>query len=182
MLKQIKCCAMILAVLAAPGVLLADDLTTSSKFLCSVNVATVCHADGECEIGMPWTWLINHDFSPLACQYTSHRPRSGDFAPVRGERGESSRSEAGSCVIRELNSRRAPRTRRRDRRAGRRVGGRARRGDRGRRRNGRRSRRCDGWSRCGRTSTVASSTRWSMTSSTSRFGARLFNCATLETW
>jgi len=58
MLKQIKCCTVIVAVLAAPGFLLADDLTNSSKFLCSVNVATLCLADGECEIGMPWTWNI----------------------------------------------------------------------------------------------------------------------------
>jgi len=36
----------------------ADDVTGSSKLLCSAAQATRCFADGECSTGPPWKWDI----------------------------------------------------------------------------------------------------------------------------
>ena len=36
----------------------ADDLGKATRLLCSTSSATICHADGECESGPPWTWNI----------------------------------------------------------------------------------------------------------------------------
>ena len=38
--------------------LLADDVSGSSKLLCSAAQATRCFADGECSTGPPWKWDI----------------------------------------------------------------------------------------------------------------------------
>jgi len=36
----------------------AHDLSKATRLLCSTSSATICHADGECESGPPWTWNI----------------------------------------------------------------------------------------------------------------------------
>jgi hypothetical protein len=58
MFKRVRCYVTILIALSSTGALLADDLTDASEILCSVSVATLCDAYGECQIGMPWTWNI----------------------------------------------------------------------------------------------------------------------------
>ena len=45
-----------LLVMSSPP--LADDVTGARDLLCTSVQATVCDADGECEIGPPWNWDI----------------------------------------------------------------------------------------------------------------------------
>ena len=51
-------CLMILTMLAASTVAVADDLSGADRLLCSSVQATVCTVAGECEIGLPWDWNI----------------------------------------------------------------------------------------------------------------------------
>ncbi len=63
----------------------ADDLTGAEQVLCTSIQATVCSADGECEIGMPWTWgipqFIEIDFKDKMLRTTkaSHARRETPF-------------------------------------------------------------------------------------------------------
>ena len=45
-----------LALLASP--LLADNLTGANRILCTAVQATVCEAEGDCEIAPPWSFNI----------------------------------------------------------------------------------------------------------------------------
>lgn len=56
-MKRARNLALILAILMAPAMTLADDLTGSETFLCSVIYASECTPDGEC-VGGP-TWNLN---------------------------------------------------------------------------------------------------------------------------
>ena len=48
-----------MAALALPGqVVQADDLTGSSRILCAAVQATVCFADGDCTVDLPWNLSI----------------------------------------------------------------------------------------------------------------------------
>ena len=42
----------------APSVMVADDLSGSKELLCTSVQATICYADGDCEIGAPWNWNV----------------------------------------------------------------------------------------------------------------------------
>ena len=52
-----RCGAAALALLVWTAVS-ADNLEGEQQFICSFAIATVCTADGECEIGVPWSWNI----------------------------------------------------------------------------------------------------------------------------
>jgi hypothetical protein len=52
--KRARYVAMILAILMAPAVVMADDLTGSNTFLCSLVYASKCMPDGECAGGPAW--------------------------------------------------------------------------------------------------------------------------------
>lgn len=47
---------MVIGLVASP--LQADDLTGANRILCTAVQATVCAAEGDCEIAPPWTWNI----------------------------------------------------------------------------------------------------------------------------
>jgi hypothetical protein len=49
---------LILAILMAPAMVLADDLTGSEAFLCTVIYASACTPDGECVSGPAWNLNI----------------------------------------------------------------------------------------------------------------------------
>ena len=53
-MKRARYVAIMLASLMAPAVAVADDLTGSDAFLCSVVYATECLPDGECVGGPAW--------------------------------------------------------------------------------------------------------------------------------
>ena len=53
-MSRIKCVVLGLTILAASTPLIADDLTGSSAFLCTVARVNVCEAEGECESMPPW--------------------------------------------------------------------------------------------------------------------------------
>lgn len=53
MRKRLKGLALI-AALAAPSAVLADDLTGQQHFLCSPVLVNVCTDDGKCENAAPW--------------------------------------------------------------------------------------------------------------------------------
>ena len=52
--KSARNLALILVILAAPATILADDLTGSEAFLCTVVYASTCTPDGECIGGPAW--------------------------------------------------------------------------------------------------------------------------------
>ncbi len=57
-MKRIRNLVLILAILMAPAMTLADDLTGSEAFLCSVIYASRCTPDGECVSGPAWNLNI----------------------------------------------------------------------------------------------------------------------------
>ena len=57
-MKRARNLALILAILMAPAMTLADDLTGSEAFLCSVIHVSACTPDGECVGGPPWNLNI----------------------------------------------------------------------------------------------------------------------------
>ncbi len=57
-MKRARNPALILAILMAPAMTLADDLTGSETFLCSVIHVSACTPDGECAGGPPWNLNI----------------------------------------------------------------------------------------------------------------------------
>jgi len=56
--KRARNLALILAILVAPAMTLADDLTGSETFLCTVVYASACTPDGECVGGPAWNLNI----------------------------------------------------------------------------------------------------------------------------
>ncbi len=58
MSSRIRFCVVILVLMLASSVLVGDDLAGVDRFLCTSVQVTVCVADGECEIGLPWNWNI----------------------------------------------------------------------------------------------------------------------------
>jgi hypothetical protein len=116
MIRRVKCYAVALAIALTPGALLADDLSDSNEFLCSVSLATVCYADGDCEIGMPWTWNIPEFIEvDLAQKKLATTEASGErrFTPIKNyERDDhriilqgAERGRAFSVTIREVTGR-----------------------------------------------------------------------------
>lgn len=57
-MKRLKIAAVAIGVLVAPSMLMADDLGGSKELLCTSVQATICYADGDCEIGAPWNWNV----------------------------------------------------------------------------------------------------------------------------
>ncbi len=57
-MKRARNLALILAILMAPAMTLADDLTGSEAFLCSVIYVSACTPDGECVGGPAWNLNI----------------------------------------------------------------------------------------------------------------------------
>ena len=49
---------MVLLITVLPTVASADDVKDAEAILCTAVQATVCHLDGDCEIGAPWNWNI----------------------------------------------------------------------------------------------------------------------------
>jgi hypothetical protein len=63
----------------------ADDVTGAGRILCTTSQATVCYADGDCEIGPPWLWgvpqFVEVDFATkkLSTTKASHEMRETPY-------------------------------------------------------------------------------------------------------
>lgn len=69
----------LLAVALASSLAAADDISGADRILCSSVQATVCLAEGDCEVGAPWSWnipqFIEIDFKAKMLRTT---PASGE--------------------------------------------------------------------------------------------------------
>jgi len=58
MKRRIEVAVLAIAVAAVSPCLMADDLTGANVLLCTAVQATLCLADEDCEMGVPWQWNI----------------------------------------------------------------------------------------------------------------------------
>ena len=86
-------CFVILVVVLASMPAAADDLTGADRILCTSVQATVCFAEGDCEIGLPWSWgipqFIEVDFEKetLSTTKASHESRETTFKSYERSEG-----------------------------------------------------------------------------------------------
>jgi hypothetical protein len=57
-MKRLKLLLLAASMTLASSALQADDLSGASDLLCTSVQATICYADGDCEIGAPWNWNV----------------------------------------------------------------------------------------------------------------------------
>lgn len=78
-----RCCLIVsfivvIALLAAPAIL-ADDVSSADKLICSAVEATVCTLENSCEVGAPWLWDIPQFIEvDLRDRRLSSTPASGE--------------------------------------------------------------------------------------------------------
>ena len=93
MSRRALAAALAVGVSLALAPLLADDVTGSSRLLCSAAQATRCFADGECNTGPPWKWdipmfiEIDLDGRKLSTTAASGQNRSTPIKTIEREGG-----------------------------------------------------------------------------------------------
>ena len=86
-------CVLVLLITVVPTVALADNVKDSEGILCSAVQATVCFAEGDCEVGAPWNWnipqFIEIDFADKVVRTTqaSGENRQTPFKNIEREAG-----------------------------------------------------------------------------------------------
>ena len=84
---------MILLITVLPTAASADDVKDAEAILCTAVQATVCHLEGDCEIGAPWSWnipqFIEIDFAQKMLRTTraSGENRQTPFKNIEREAG-----------------------------------------------------------------------------------------------